>query len=117
MAWFRVMGVDSVEYHRATVLGRADDHAGQRLDIVNERRHQPLRTLTDRDRAQIAHEAIGPNGPLAKRKAFTRADVIRVIAPALYGCAAEELDRVVAGIVQHRECVPLVGQPGARGRA
>lgn len=43
--------------------------------------------------------------------------MIRVVAPALYGCGARELDRVVAGIVQHRECVPLVGQPGARGRA
>src|SRR3954451_8840992 len=29
MAWFRMMGIDSIEYHRATVLGRADDHAGQ----------------------------------------------------------------------------------------
>ncbi len=28
MAWFRMMGVDSVEYHRATVLGGADDHPG-----------------------------------------------------------------------------------------
>jgi conjugative relaxase-like TrwC/TraI family protein len=89
----------------------------QRLDTVNERHHRPLRTLTDRERHQLAYETIGPKGPLAKRKAFTRADVIRVVAPTLYGCAADELDRVVAGILQHRECVPLVGQPGARGRA
>jgi conjugative relaxase-like TrwC/TraI family protein len=89
----------------------------QRLDIVNESHHRPLRTLTDSEREQLAYETIGPSGPLAKRKAFTRADVVRVVAPALYGCAAGELDRVVAGIVQHRECVPLVGQPGARGRA
>lgn len=89
----------------------------QRLNLVNERHHRPLRALTDREREQLVYETIGPNGPLAKRKAFTRADVIRVVSPALYGCAAGELDRVVAGIVQHRECVPLVGQPGARGRA
>jgi conjugative relaxase-like TrwC/TraI family protein len=89
----------------------------QRLDIVNERHHRPLRTLADREREQLVYDTIGPNSPLAKRKAFTRADVIRVVAPALFGCAADELDRVVAGIVQHRECVPLVGQPGARGRA
>src|SRR5581483_10317620 len=88
-----------------------------RLNLVNERHHRPLRTLTDREREQLVYATVGPNGPLAKRKAFTRADVIRVVAPALYGCPAGELDRVVAGIVQHRECVPLVGQPGARGRA
>ncbi|MGH2780660.1 MAG: MobF family relaxase [Thermoleophilaceae bacterium] len=98
-------------------IGWPSRKLNQRLNIVNERRHQPLRTLTDQQRAQLVADVIGPNGPLAKRKAFTRADVIRVIAPALYGCAAGELDRAVAGIVQHRECVPLVGQPGARGRA
>jgi conjugative relaxase-like TrwC/TraI family protein len=98
-------------------IGWPSRKLNQRLNIVNERHHQPLGTLTDQQRAQLIADAIGPNGPLAKRKAFTRADVIRVIAPALYGCAAGELDRVVAGIVQHRECVPLVGQPGARGRA
>jgi conjugative relaxase-like TrwC/TraI family protein len=98
-------------------MGWPSRKLSQRLYIVNERRHQPLRTLTDQQSAQLVVDAIGPNGPLAKRKAFTRADVIRVIAPALYGCAAGQLDRVVAGIVQHRECVPLVGQPGARGRA
>ena len=98
-------------------IGWPSRKLNQRLNIVNERRHQPLRTLTDQQRVRLVADAIGPNGPLAKRKAFTRADVIRVIAPALYGCSAGELNRVVAGIVQHRECVPLVGQPGARGRA
>ena len=67
----------------------------QRLQLVNDRRHQPLRNLTDQQRTQLVYETIGPNGPLAKRKAFTRADVIRVVAPALYGCTTEELDRVV----------------------
>jgi 1-aminocyclopropane-1-carboxylate deaminase/D-cysteine desulfhydrase-like pyridoxal-dependent ACC family enzyme len=43
--------------------------------------------------------------------------VIRVAAPHLYGCVSEELDRVVTAIVQHPEAIPLVGQPGARGRA
>ena len=45
----------------------------QRLNLVNERRQRPLRTLTDREREQLVYETIGPNGPLAKRKAFTRA--------------------------------------------
>lgn len=29
VAWMRMMGVDSVEYHRKTVLARGDDHPGQ----------------------------------------------------------------------------------------
>jgi hypothetical protein len=89
----------------------------QRLNLVNQRHHQPLRTLTDQHRSQLANELLGPGGPLAKRKAFTRADIIRLAAPALYGCAAEELDHLIVGVVQHREAIPLVGQPGARGRA
>ena len=31
MAWMRMMGVDSVAYHRATVMDRADDHPGAAL--------------------------------------------------------------------------------------
>ena len=73
--------------------------------------------MSDGARSQLVQEAIGQGGPLAKRKAFTRADIIRVVAPRLYGYAADELGRVVTEIVRHRECVPLVGQPGARGRA
>src|SRR3546814_8395674 len=37
MAWFRRMGVDEVAYHQATVVGRADDHAGQALDYYGSR--------------------------------------------------------------------------------
>ena len=29
MAWMRMMGAESVNYHRETVLGRADDHPGR----------------------------------------------------------------------------------------
>ena len=42
MAWFRMMGVDSVEYHRATVLGRDDDHAGQAILYYGSRGETPL---------------------------------------------------------------------------
>jgi len=31
VAWMRMMGIDSVEYHRQTVLGRDDDHPGAAL--------------------------------------------------------------------------------------
>ncbi len=89
----------------------------QRLRVVQDRQRQPVRALTEKERLQLVRDLIGPAGALAKRKAFTRADVIRLAAPALYGCAADELDQLVAGVLQHPEAIPLVGQPGARGRA
>lgn len=42
MAFMRMMGRDSVAYHQATVLGRADDHAGQSLDYYGTRGETPL---------------------------------------------------------------------------
>ena len=38
----RMMGADSVEYHRATVLGRADDHAGMAMEYYASRGETPL---------------------------------------------------------------------------
>jgi conjugative relaxase-like TrwC/TraI family protein len=43
MAWFRAMGANEVAYHEATVLGRADDHAGLALDYYGSRGETPLR--------------------------------------------------------------------------
>jgi conjugative relaxase-like TrwC/TraI family protein len=43
MAWMRMMGADSVDYHRATVMDRADDHPGQALDYYASRGETPLR--------------------------------------------------------------------------
>ncbi|MDA8045684.1 MAG: relaxase domain-containing protein, partial [Actinomycetota bacterium] len=42
VAWMRMMGADSVAYHRATVLGRSDDHRGQALDYYVSRGDTPL---------------------------------------------------------------------------
>ena len=42
MAWMRMMGAESVEYHRATVLGRMDDHPGQVLAYYASRGETPL---------------------------------------------------------------------------
>jgi conjugative relaxase-like TrwC/TraI family protein len=88
-----------------------------RLQHVQSRQYRPLRTLTKAERAELVQSMIGPGGPLAQRKAFTRDRIIRDVAPYLYGCVPEELDRVVTAIIQHPEAIPLVGQPGARGRA
>lgn len=43
MAWFAVMGADTVAYHEENVLGRADDHPGQALDYYGSRGETPLR--------------------------------------------------------------------------
>ena len=42
MAWMRMMGIDSVEYHRKTVLARGDDHPGQALAYYASRGETPL---------------------------------------------------------------------------
>jgi hypothetical protein len=42
MAWMRMMGADSVAYHRATVANRADDHPGQALAYYASRGETPL---------------------------------------------------------------------------
>ena len=42
MAWMRMMGAESVDYHRETVLERADDHPGAALDYYAERGESPL---------------------------------------------------------------------------
>jgi hypothetical protein len=42
VAWMRMMGADSVEYHRQTVLSRGDDHPGQALAYYASRGETPL---------------------------------------------------------------------------
>jgi conjugative relaxase-like TrwC/TraI family protein len=42
VAWMRMMGADSVAYHRATVLARGDDHPGQALAYYASRGETPL---------------------------------------------------------------------------
>jgi len=42
VAWMRMMGADSVGYHRDTVLERGDDHPGAALDYYASRGETPL---------------------------------------------------------------------------
>ncbi len=42
MAWMRMMGADSVDYHRETVFDRGDDHPGAALAYYAERGESPL---------------------------------------------------------------------------
>ncbi len=39
----RMMGAESVAYHRETVLGRADDHPGAALGLLRQPGETPLR--------------------------------------------------------------------------
>ena len=43
MAWLRFMGTDSVEYHRETVMERADDQPGSALAYYGSRGETPMR--------------------------------------------------------------------------
>ena len=92
------------------------DELRHRFETANWRSGPSARTLTPTQRSDLAARLLADDGPLAERKAFTRADVVRVSAPMLYGCRADELDRLVAEVVHHRDAVALVGQPGARNR-
>jgi len=42
VGWMRMMGAESVEYHRATVLGRVDDHPGRAMEYYASRGETPL---------------------------------------------------------------------------
>ena len=42
MAWLRMMGAESVAYHRETIIGRGDDHPGQTLAYYASRGETPL---------------------------------------------------------------------------
>jgi conjugative relaxase-like TrwC/TraI family protein len=100
-----------------TAAGAEPRDLRSRIAEIARRRAQPLRTLTPAERGEIASGLLADDGPLAARKAFTRADIIRNAAPQLYGCHSDELDHVVSDVVHHPDAIALVGQPGARGRA
>ena len=42
MAFMRMMGASSIDYHRSTVLCRDDDHPGQALEYYASRGETPL---------------------------------------------------------------------------
>ncbi len=42
MAWMRMMGAESVAYHRHTVVGRGDDYPGLALAYYASRGETPL---------------------------------------------------------------------------
>ena len=43
MAWMWLMGINSVDYHRQTIVDRADDYPGRALEYYGSRGETPLR--------------------------------------------------------------------------
>ncbi len=77
---------------------------------------RPVRLSSPEVEALVA-DALGPDGPLAARKVFTRADVIVAVAPALFGQDPDMLSQVVSRVLRHPEAIPLVGVAAARDQA
>jgi hypothetical protein len=42
VAWMRMMGAESVDYHRETIIERGDDFPGAALDYYGSRGETPL---------------------------------------------------------------------------
>jgi hypothetical protein len=62
MAWMRMMGSDSVAYHRATVAARGDDHPGQALAYYASRGETPLAW------GGSGADRLGLDGPVTSRR-------------------------------------------------
>jgi len=75
------------------------------------------RPLGDREIAELADRVLGVESPLARRKVFTRSDLIVALAPALHGQDPAELRRVVGAVLASRGVLPLLAVDGARERA
>ncbi len=173
------MGAESVEYHRATVLERADDHPGMakvhskraaEIEAECRRRgdssyrargvaarttrkakgHEAIGPLMERWRAELAlvgwpverlaeavdaaaaatkparmsfedarrliAEVLAPDGELARRKVFSRRQVIVELAPHIYGQDTKFLEPLVERAFADPEAVPIIGVAGARER-
>jgi len=104
-------------WHDELIEAGFDPETLRREMTADRGTHRTVGRLTQAQRSAIADQLLDIDGPLAERKAFTRADVIRVVAPLLYGLSTDELDRVVAEVVDHPEAVALIGHPGARNRS
>lgn len=81
------------------------------------RRHTAMEPLSDRELQALVDWVLSIDGPLSGDKCFGRPDLIRHLAPKLYGRHPEQLDRAVTAVLAHPESIPLIGQPGARNRA
>jgi hypothetical protein len=77
VAWMRMMGAESVTYHRDTIIGRGDDHPGAALAYYAFRGETPLAGGRDgrlwRVAGSCGHASPGPVGSsLNTRGAISR---------------------------------------------
>ena len=95
-----------------TDIGRRPDRIIESVRNADSRRISP-EVLHPTDVRAIVEHLLGPDGPLAAQKVFSRRDVMVEAAPFLYGLDPGELDRVVDAVLDHGAAIPLVARPGA----
>ncbi len=71
------------------------------------------RELTPMHVRELVDQLLGPDGPLAEQKVFSRRDVIVAAAPKLFGHDPSELERIADAVIEHGAAIPLVRRPGA----
>ena len=76
---------------------------------------KPARMSFENARRLIA-EVLAPDGELARRKVFSRRQVIVELAPHLYGQDTKFLEPLVERALADPEAVPIIGVAGARER-
>ena len=77
-------------------------------------RYRPPLPLDERQIAGLAEQVLGVEGELARRKVFTRRDLIVAVAPHLHGQDPREVGRVVNAVIKGQSVVPLLATVGAR---
>ncbi len=101
----------------AEATGWSIERIAAEVDLEAACHPRPAPTLDAAEVRSVVTEALEPEGPLAKRKVFSRRHVIVAVAPALYGAEPAELSKVVDRTVADPEAVPLIGVAGATERA
>ena len=95
-----------------TDIGWHPDRIIESIRNADTRRIAP-EVLHPADVRSIVEHLLGPDGPLARLKVFSRRDVMVEAAPFLYGLDRGELDRVVDAVLDHGAAIPLVRRPAA----
>lgn len=90
-------------------------HPDRIIDSIRNADSQRIapEVLHPADVRAIVDHLLGPDGPLAAQKVFSRRDVMVEAAPFLYGLDPGELDRVVDAVLDHGAAIPLVRRPAA----
>ena len=81
-----------------------------RIKASSSRRIAPDE-LTPAHVRELVDHLLGRDGPLARRKVFSRRHVMVEAAPMLFGLDPSELDRVVDAVIDHSAAIPLVRGP------